>query len=330
MDVFSYNPATMQKYHFDWKITLLFWLMRRTPPPSEAHLKQIRAHPEASPPALLYRRYPLESVENRAIPGQGGSIPIRIYRPVRDERRPVIVFFHGGGWVLGSLGSHDAICRRLAFENQVMVVAVDYRLAPEHPFPAAVEDAYDATGWVAQNAPGLGADPQRLIVMGDSAGGNLAAVVSQAARDLAGPPIAAQVLVYPVVDMVGRYPSKEQYPDTPVLTSETMAYFSRQYLPRPADARDPRVSPLLASDLSRLPPALILTAEYDPLRDEGQAYADRLRAAGVEVKHTCVPRMPHGFLSFGRLASGEDAAYAWIRQGLYECAPLLRRQRTKK
>jgi acetyl esterase len=241
---------------------------------------------------------------------------VRIYRPVPDEHLPVIVFYHGGGWAIGGLETHDAICRRLAVENGALVVAVDYRLAPEHKFPAGVEDAYDATYWVAEHALDLGADPDKLIVMGDSAGGNFAAVVSQMARDLAGPRIAYQVLLYPAVDCVEIYPSKERYDDTPVLSREMMIYFRDQYVNQEDELADCRVSPLLADDLSNLPPALIVTAEYDPLCDEGRIYADRLREAGNEVDYVCYPRMVHGFISFGRLASQSEAAFARIKQVL--------------
>lgn len=196
------------------------------------------------------------------------------------------------------------------------MVAVAYRLAPEHKYPAAVEDAYDATCWAAEHGTDLGADPEKLIVMGDSAGGNLAAVVSILARDTAGPGITCQVLIYPGLDLGGVHPSKELYDDTPILDRHLLKFFCDQYIRQPADLEDPHVSPLLADDLSHLPPALILTAEYDPLRDEGQAYADRLRAGGNEVISACYPRMPHGFISLGRLASQSGPAFTRIQQTL--------------
>ncbi len=304
----------MPAYRFEWKIRLMFWLMGSVMMPSPATLRRARSGTRASPPDFIVGRFPLAGVENRRLPGRAGEIPVRIYRPTGAGPLGLLVFYHGGGFALGGLDSHDALCRRIAAENGLLVVSVDYRLAPEHKFPAAVEDASDALAWVAEHASQLGGDPGRLFVMGDSAGGNLSAVVSLLARDAGGPRIAAQVLVYPVVDIAGSHPSKDLYPDTAVLPREAMDFYSAAYLRQPADAQDPRVSPLLAPDLRGLPPALILVAEYDPLRDEGLAYAERLRQAGNPVSSACYPRMPHGFLSLGRLASQTDAAFAAIRQ----------------
>ena len=295
---------------------VLFWLMRHGMANPESNLRQVQAGSNSSLLDLIYPHFPVDKVENRSIPGRQGAIPVRIYRPAGSGSRPVVVFFHGGGWVLGGLKGHNAICRRIAAENKCVLMAVDYRLAPQHPFPAAVEDAYDATCWAGSHTAELGAAPEKVIVMGDSAGGNLSAVVSLMARDAGEPPIAGQVLIYPVVDMVNAYPSKTRYADNPVLSKEMVLFFSKAYFRTPADAHDLRVSPMLAEDLSRLPPALILTAEYDPLCDEGQAYADRLRAAGNEASYACFPGMPHGFLSFGRFASQADAAYTHIQQAL--------------
>lgn len=308
----------MQKYQLDWKMKLLFWLLSRAQAMSESNLQQVRAGTEVNPFGILFRHFSIADIENRSIPGRQSHIPVRIYRPVQTGSLPVIVFFHGGGWVLGGLKSHDAICRRIAAENRALVVAVAYRLAPEHKYPAAVEDAYDATCWVAEHAVDLGADPVKLIVMGDSAGGNLAAVVSLMSRELAGPRIAFQVLIYPGVDIGGVHPSKERYDDTPFLNRQSLIYYADQYIRQPADLKDPHVSPLLADDLSNLPPALILTAEYDPLRDEGEAYADRLREAGNEVIYVCHPSMAHGFISFGWLASQTESAFARIKQTLQQ------------
>ncbi|MGB8214056.1 MAG: alpha/beta hydrolase [Anaerolineales bacterium] len=304
------------KYHLNWKLKLLFGLMGRTPALTAASLAQTRRGMDADPFRPFFRRFRLAGVEDRTIPGRSGDIPVRIYRPTKAGSLPLAVYFHGGGWAIGSIKSHDAICRRIAGENAVLVVSVGYRLAPEHPYPAAVEDAYAATAWAAGNAAELGADPAKLIVMGDSAGGNLAAVVSLIARDLPGPHIAFQVLIYPGVDMGGTYPSKESYADNPVLNGQALRFYAEQYIRDPADLKDPYVSPLQALDLSRLPPALILTAEYDPLHDEGEAYAQRLRAEGNEVTCTCYPGMPHGFITFGSLANGTEPAFLQIKQAL--------------
>ena len=305
-----------QKYQLDRRMKFFFWVARHGLALTGSNLRQVRAGADSSLLDFSFPRCAVESVADRTIPGRQGPIPVRIYRPAGSAGRPAVVFFHGGGWVLGGLKGHNAICRRVAAENQCVVVAVDYRLAPEHPFPAAVEDACDATAWTASHAAELGAAPQKVIVMGDSAGGNLSAVVSLLARDAAGPPLAGQVLIYPAVDLAGSYPSQARYADNPVLSPQIMVFFKNAYFRQPADASDIRVSPLLAEDLSHLPPALVLTAEYDPLCDEGQAYAARLLAAGNEVVCACLPGMPHGFLSFGRFASQTGAAFALIRQAL--------------
>jgi acetyl esterase len=312
--------VSQKKYQINRRVRLLFWMMRRIPSAGKADLHRMQAQsdgPAAKRMArLLMRQHRVAEIENRSLPGRQGAIPVRVYRPARGADLPVIVYFHGGGWVLGGLNGHDAICRRIAAENRALLVSVAYRLAPQHKYPAAVEDAYDATNWVAEHARELGGAPDKLIVMGDSAGGNLAAVVSLMARDLAGPQIAFQVLIYPPVDLVHDFPSKQLYDDTPVLDRRALIFYRDQYIREPAGVQDPYASPLLAADLHHLPPALVLTGEYDPLRDEGKAYADRLRAAGTDVTEVCYPGMPHGFLSFGWLASATPAAFAQIRNSL--------------
>jgi acetyl esterase len=306
----------MKKYQLDWKMKLLFWLLGHAPSISESKLQQTRLGMDADPFGLFFRRFKVAGIENRFIPGKQGDIPIRTYCPAKVGRAPLIVFFHGGGWAIGSIKSHDAICRRIAGENGALVVSVGYRLAPENKYPAAVEDAYAATCWAAEHAVDLGADPHKLIVMGDSAGGNLAAVVSLMSRELGGPHLVFQVLIYPGVDLGGTQLSKERFADNPFLNGQALKFYADQYIRKPADLKDPHVSPLLADDLSHLPPALILTAEYDPLHDEGESYADRLRAAGNEVIYACYPGMVHGFISFGSLANGTEPAFAKIKQAL--------------
>ena len=242
---------------------------------------------------------PLPNVENRVIAGPDGTIPIRIYTPDAAAPRPGLVYFHGGGWVVCDLDTHDVICRAIARRAGAVVVSVDYRLAPEHKFPAAVIDCYAATCWVAENAAALGIDPGRLAVGGDSAGGNLAAVVSLQSRDESGPRIALQVMVYPVTNLAsfdtGSY---REFADGYFLTASEMEWFRNHYLARPEDARCSHASPLLAHDLRGLPPALIITAECDPLRDEGEAYGRRLEEAGVTVRCTRYAGMIHPFFSF--------------------------------
>ena len=218
--------------------------------------------------------------EDRTVPGPAGEIPVRVYRPVTDSALPVVVFFHGGGWVIGDLDSHDTVCHRLAAGVPAVVVSVAYRLAPEHRFPAAVEDCEAATRWVSDHAGALGGDPDRLAVAGDSAGGNLAAVVALRARDAGGPPLAFQLLVYPVTDATRSQPSYTENGTGYLLEADTMRWFYDHYLGG-ADPARADVSPLFAPDLAGLPPALVVTAEFDPLRDEGEAYAERLRQAGV-------------------------------------------------
>jgi acetyl esterase len=239
------------------------------------------------------------SVVDRSIPGPQGEIPVRIYTPATgaagDGPLGVLVFFHGSGFVIFDLDTHDHECRMLANLGRVVVVSVDYRLAPEHKFPAAVTDARAALHWVVDHAEGLGADPARLAVGGDSAGGNLAAVVAQVARDEGGPPIAFQLLVYPVTDLRGGHASRVENGKGYLLTTEVMQWFEEQYLNDDTDRTDPRASPLLAASFAGLPRALVITAEYDPLRDEGDEYAQRLQADGVEVAHHRYDGAVHGF-----------------------------------
>ena len=250
-------------------------------------------------------------VEDLEIPGPAGAIPARVYVPAVDGTPPVVVYYHGGGWVLGGIDSHDGTCRALANASGAAVVSVDYRLAPEHPFPAAVEDAWAALEWVAANAAVLGGDPSRLAVAGDSAGGNLAAVVAIQARDTGAPALRGQLLVYPVTDATMSHPSIEENASGYFLTKADMEWFFGHYAPGRPD--DWRLSPLAAADLSGLAPALVLTAEYDPLRDEGEAYARRLDDAGVPVELIRKDGLIHGF--FGMAADVDEARDAMERSG---------------
>ena len=221
-------------------------------------------------------------VEDRSFPGPAAELPLRIYTPDGRGPFPVLVYFHGGGWVIGSLETHDGLCRHLANAAGAVVVSVDYRLAPEHPFSASGEDAYAATRWVAANAAVIGGDAKRIAVGGDSAGGNLAAVVSLMARDRGGPPLVFQLLVYPVTDAPSaNTASYRENAEGYFLTAKMMHWFWDHYCGKNPDLSDPYLCPLRAKDLKRLPPALVVTAEFDPLRDEGEAYAVRLREAGV-------------------------------------------------
>ena len=247
-------------------------------------------------------------VEDRSIPGPGGEIPVRIYRPTEASDHSLLVWYHGGGWVIGDLDGADVTCRELAARSGSVVVSVDYRLAPEHRYPAAHEDCYAATVWAAGNAAELGADAGKLAVGGDSAGGNLAAVVSLRARDESGPAIRFQLLVYPVTDHNYETVSYNDNAEGYLLTRDGMEWFWNHYLGPDGDGSHPHASPLRADDLSGLPPAHVITAEYDPLRDEGEAYAERLRGAGVAVTQTRYAGQIHAF--YGMHGVLDDATNA--------------------
>ncbi|WP_431885485.1 alpha/beta hydrolase [Micromonospora wenchangensis] len=257
---------------------------------------------------------PVHEVRDTTVPGPDGDLRVRVHRPAGDGPLPTLIYFFGGGWTLGSVETADGICRRLANATGCQVVTVGYRLAPEHPFPAAVLDCHAATRWLAGHAAELGVDPDRLAVGGDSAGGNLAAAVTLLARAEGGPRLAGQLLVYPNTDQrAAPRPADDQ--DPLLFNRHSVDWYRGHYLADPADAADPLASPLLADDLSGLPPALVVTAEHDPLRDEGQRYAQRLREAGVPVRATCYPGMIHGFFAMpgvfdaGRRAQDEAAAF---------------------
>jgi len=271
---------------------------------------------------------PIGRIEERTIPGPAHAIPVRVYTPTdaKAQTLPGLVFFHGGGFVIGDLDTHDDLCRCLANGSGCRVVSIDYRLAPEHPFPAAVEDCFAATRYVAAHASEFGVDPTRLAVGGDSAGGNLAAVVSQLARSEHGPAIAFQLLIYPVTQLGASQETRSMRENAKgyFLEKEGMDWFTRLYAPDAAHRSDPRLSPLLATDLAGLPPAYVITAGFDPLRDEGKAYADKLDAAGVPVTYVNYPGMVHGFFSMrGLIPKAREAvaaAAAAVREGVTEAA----------
>ena len=267
-----------------------------------------------------------EVVELQA-PGPHGTIALRLYRPLKSAGTsavtaagllPMLVYFHGGGWVIGDLDTHDTLCRELANASGCAVVATDYRMAPEHRFPIAVDDCIAATDWVRQQAASLGLDASRMAVGGDSAGGNLAAVVAIAARD-AGTPLAFQLLIYPATDQRRGAPSHTSNAQGYLLTSDTMDYFHDHYITDPAHDLDWRASPLLHTEHANLPPAFVLTAGYDPLRDEGLDYAQRLSDAGNRATCVCFERQIHGFITMGKVLDEANAAVAM-------CADELRRE----
>jgi acetyl esterase len=239
---------------------------------------------------------PVGEVIDETIDGPGGELSVRMYLPEGEQPFPVTMFFHGGGFVSGSLDSHDEFCRRIVNVSDVAVAAVDYRLAPEHPFPAAVEDAYAATEWVSEHGGEFGLDTDKLAVTGDSAGGNLAAVVSQMARDRDGPTIAHQALLYPTVSARDDWESLEENGEGYFITKEDLAWFDEKYFDHEIDRMNVYASPLLTADLSDLPPATLVTGGFDPLRDEGVAYGERLEEAGVDVTHYHYDDAIHAFV----------------------------------
>lgn len=303
-------------------LTYLDRLERRaTGPLTVADVEQMRAADVPSNPLTRWvfgTRHPDVGVEDRTLPTTSGSgVGVRLYRPPAPdgERPPVVLLVHGGGWAVGNLDAYDAIASRVAADSRAVVASVDYRLAPDHPYPVGLTDVYDATVWVADHADDLGVDAGRLAVMGDSAGGNLAAVVCQRARDEGGPRIRHQTLLYPATDLTEREDLGALGTDAPVLSERLLRGFRDFYL-GDTDPTDPRVSPLLADDLSNLPPALVITAEHDPLRGQGRAYARALAAAGVPTRATDYVGMIHGFLSFPGVARSAAQAFAEITQEL--------------
>jgi acetyl esterase/lipase len=275
-----------------------------------------RTHMREASLALAGPSVPLDVIE-LAIPGPEGEIPARHYRPVTAGPSPLLVFFHGGGFVFGDLDSYDALARQICRDGAVHVLAVDYRLAPEHKAPAAVDDAYTAFRWAAQHAERLGAIPDRVAVGGDSAGGTLAAVVAQLARNDGGPVPALQLLIYPVIDFNAETRSRALFAEGFLLTAQNLSWFAQQYLEGSGVANTaPRVAPLLAEDLSRLAPAIVITAGFDPLRDEGAQYATAMRDAGVAVDLVDMPSLTHGFINFGALDGACSLAIAAIISAL--------------
>lgn len=274
------------------------------PVEARAFYRERRTFTQPDPPQV-------GSVRDLQAPGPAGPIPLRSYRPAgapADAVLPVLVYYHGGGWVIGDLDTHDVLCRQLCNLSGCAVVAVDYRMGPEHRFPAAVDDALAATRWVRSQARELKLDPGRLAVGGDSAGGNLAAVVALAAREAGDLPIAFQLLIYPATDQRRGAPSHAANGQGYLLTKENMDYFHDHYIPDPAQDLDWRASPLLHENHAKLPPAFVLTAGYDPLRDEGLQYAHKLSEAGNRAALVNFERQIHGFITMGRVIDEANVA----------------------
>jgi acetyl esterase len=283
-----------------------------TPAEARRFYRERRAITQPDPP-------PVAEVRDLVAEGPGGGLALRLYRPEAIATpAPALLYLHGGGWTIGDLETHDVVCRTLAAQARVAVVAVDYRLGPEHRFPAAVDDSIAAIEWLHREAAALAIDPDRLAIGGDSAGGNLAAVVALALRD-AGSPVRLrhQLLIYPATDMRAVAPSHRANGEGYLLTRDSIAYYRDHYL-EPGQYADWRASPLLHPDLSALPPALVLTAGFDPLRDEGRQYADALSAAATPAQYVCFERQIHGFITMGRAIDEANIA-------LELCAAALRR-----
>ena len=293
--------------------------------PEARDLAELRQMALASADRLPRRSVTVAATRDLSIPGPASALPARLYTPQGAAPAagwPLTVYYHGGGFVAYGLETHDQLCRELCAVGGVAVLSVEYRKAPEHRFPAPVDDAYAALLWAAGHAAELGTDAGRLAVAGDSAGGSLAIAVTQRARDEHGPVIRAQLLIYPVTDFqhTERYPSRRENAEGYFLTEARMQFFGQMYLADAAHAAHPHVSPLVSADLKGLPPALVMTAEFDPLRDEGAAYAAALGAAGVPVQHLPGPGMIHGFANMTGLSPAAaaliDRAAAWLGQQL--------------
>jgi len=289
------------------------------PPVYEQSVDAARAGIRANVQRMPGSPTPVYRVEDRRLPGAAGGVPVRVYWPraANDGAPlPIVIYYHGGGWVIGDLDTHDSIARYYCRHADVIVVNVDYRLAPEHKFPAAVEDSYLAACWTADHAGELGGDPRRIAVAGDSAGGNLATVVCQLAKTNRRPAIAFQALAYPAteLDVTKSFDSRADYGGGDYfLSTRDMEWFASLYLNDVRkDVADPRASPLANQDLAGLPPALVVTAGFDPLRDEGRAYADRLAAAGVPVEYRCFESTIHAFLSFAPLIPVGEEGLAFV------------------
>jgi acetyl esterase len=312
------------KMPLDPKVRELLDLRTDAPPIGTVPIETMRGA-AATQMAELFRMglvsTPVAAVEDRFIHGLNGDLPVRVYTPEGRGPFPLVVFFHGGGWVLGDLDTHDPFCRALCAGADCVVVSVGYRLAPEHRFPAAVDDALAATRWVAEHAGEVGGDPARIAVAGDSAGGNLSAVTALRLRDEGGPVLRGQLLIYPALDYHTRLtPSYIENAEGYGLTREAARWFWEQYLADESQAANPHVAPLLAPDLSGLAPALVITAEYDVLRDEGERYVERLRASGSEAREARYDGVHHRFAEMiGILDQAEQAREemcAWLRDVL--------------
>ena len=264
------------------------------PPLSSQTLKEIREAPHRLK-LLAIESESVAEITNLSIPGEGGAISIRLYHPSRKQPLPMLIYFHPGGYVKGDIESHDPLYRAMANSAEVIVIAVDYRLAPEHPYPAALEDGYSALKWAEEHGRDYGGDPKRIAVGGESSGGNLAAALAILARDRGGPHICYQALIYPPLDYTNSLPSHKEFREGYLLDEDSILWYASQYVPEGVEKASPLISPLFVENVEGLPPTLLLTCGYDPLRDEGEAYADKLKKDGIPTKYHCYKGMAHGF-----------------------------------
>lgn len=307
----------MQKRELDWKTQLLDRLLSLSKPIHKMSLDELRELDETPISPIVERilagkLIPLPKVVSQTVSGQHGEIPIRIYYPSTKKDLALILFFHGGGWIYGNLQTHDRMCRRIARDTGAIVLAVRYHLAPFVKYPVPLQDCYDVTAWAAENAADLKADRQKIMVMGDSAGGNLATAVCLMSRDRNNSLIAQQVLLYPVTSGILDQPSIDRNANAPVLTKDAMQIYIDHYAKRESDRLEPYFSPLFAKDLSNLPPALIITSEVDLLHDQTVAYAQRLQEAGNPVLLLDYPGMVHGFMSFPPFCQAAQPAFEQV------------------
>jgi len=303
---------------------MLLWYLNNfrkedlTIPPAQIRKANAKALPQFLK-MLDFKPIDLANISDEKITMRDGeNIRIRIYQPSDKKQLPLIIYFHGGGFVTRTIESHDLVCRRISHLNQAVVVSVDYRLAPEYKFPIPHQDCYDATVWMAEHADQIGCNPEEITVMGDSAGGNLATVVSILSRDLKGPKIKNQVLIYPTVDARLNHPSIDTFGKGYFLTKPLMQWFLNHYKSKDEDIVNPLMSPFLMEDLTNLPPAFVCTAAYDPLKDEGAAYAKKLEAAGNHVVFKEYPNVIHGFINMPKISKECLEAHEDIREFLGE------------
>jgi acetyl esterase len=309
----------------DVEIALMLKLMPKMPPPGSVPAESLREGLRNTVKRFPGKPVPIFHVEDRSIPGPLGDIPLRVYRPSEEVSLPIVVYYHGGGFMMGDLDIYDSICRKISNRSRAIVVSVAYRLAPEHRFPAAVNDAYTALEWVAQNSGEISGDPARIAVAGDSAGANLAAVMTLKSRDLNGPKLAFQVLFYPNTNMTDlRTNSMEEYGEGYLWTRAQIEFNINQYLPAAAERSLRDASPLLASDHKGLPAALIITAGFDPFRNSGEAYARKLDEAGVPARLSRYEGVIHGFLSLPFVRKADraiDESAAALREAFDRNSP---------